>query len=352
MTMVDSAELFEAISHPVRIKILKILKKQPASFASLKRQLDIDSSGNLDYHLKKLAELVRVRDDGLYGLTDAGKEALLTIEAIEMWTEMERRKIRIPRKIPKEVLFLGLLELCTTVSIFWFLAIAQVPSQWGYGYLPPAVLLLGGSCSAFGIFTQQKWSWKTVLAKSALVISMSLFLLNYLIQPGKIAPSDSMGIYYLAFVAAETVIVILALRPILKDFLGIRKATRISFRVVVGSLLCIFSGILLIILQSTQHQNNEVNVFNFMNDITILCGLAIVIGGILIMLRSYILGALMSIILGLFPPRPYAFHSFDLISNGTYGFLGPYAPLVAAMVGSLPIVAGIFVLVSMRKVPE
>lgn len=341
--MVDSAELFEAISHPVRIKILKILKKQPASFASLKRQLDIDSSGNLDYHLKKLAELITVRDDGLYGLTDAGKEALLSIEAIEMWTEMKRRKIRIPRKIPKEVFFLGLLEICTTVSIFWFLAIGRAPSQWGY--LPPAVLLLGGSCSAFGIFTQQKWSWKAVLAKSALVISMSLFLLNYLN-----APSDSMAIYYLAFVAAEIVIVILALRSPLKDFLGIRKATRISFRVIIGSLLCISSGILLIILQSTQPLNNEVNVLNFMNDITILCGLAIVIGGVLIMLRSYIPGALMSIIFGLFPRPPDAFHAFDLISG--YGFLGLYATLIAVVVGSLPIVGGIFALVSMRKVPE
>jgi DNA-binding HxlR family transcriptional regulator len=345
--LVDSAELFEAISHPVRIKILKILKKQPASFASLKRQLDIDSSGNLDYHLKKLVELITVREDGLYGLTDAGKEALLSIDAIEMWTEMEKRKIRIPRKIPKEAFSLGLLELCTTISIFWFLAIAQVPTHWGY--LPPAVLLLGGSCSAFGIFTQQKWSWKAVLAKSALVISMSLFLLNYL-KPGNIAPSDSMAIYYLAFVAAEAVIVILALRPQLKDFLGIRKATRISFRVVVGSLLCIFSGILLIILQSGQHLNNEVNVLSSMNDITILCGLAIVVGGVLIILRSYIPGALLSIIFGLFPRPPDALHAFDIISG--YGFLGPYATLIAVVAGSLPIIGGIFALISMRKVPE
>ncbi len=43
--MVDPAELFEAISHPERIKILKILEKKPASFASLKRQLGIESSG-------------------------------------------------------------------------------------------------------------------------------------------------------------------------------------------------------------------------------------------------------------------------------------------------------------------
>lgn len=119
--MVDSAELFDAIAHPVRIKILKILEKQPTSFASLKRQLGIESSGNLDYHLKKLGELLAVRENGLYGLTNAGKEALLSIGAVETWAEMERRKVKMFRKMPREALALGLLEICSsTTLVFWF----------------------------------------------------------------------------------------------------------------------------------------------------------------------------------------------------------------------------------------
>jgi len=91
--MKDSAELFEAISHPERIKILKILEKKPTSFASLKRQLGIESSGNLDFHLKKLGKLVKVQEDGLYGLTEAGKEALLSIDEVNSWMETKRRKL-------------------------------------------------------------------------------------------------------------------------------------------------------------------------------------------------------------------------------------------------------------------
>jgi DNA-binding HxlR family transcriptional regulator len=93
--MKDSAELFEAISHPERIKILKILEKKPSSFASLKRQLGIESSGNLDFHLKKLGKLVTVQEDGLYGLTEAGKEALLSIDEVDSWMETRRHKVKI-----------------------------------------------------------------------------------------------------------------------------------------------------------------------------------------------------------------------------------------------------------------
>lgn len=354
--VVDSAELFEAISHPVRIKILKTIQEQPSGFASLKRQLGIESSGNLDYHLKKLGQLVTVREDGLYGLTDAGKEALLSIEAIELWSEMERRKIKIPRKIPKEVLFLGLLELCATVSVCLFLTIGNLPPQWGY--FPPLGLLLGGFCSVFGLFTQKKWSWKPILAKSALVISMGLFLLDYLGQPDKFGSSDS--IYYLAFISVETVIVILTLRHPLKGFLGVEEAPRISFQTLIGGLLCVFSGMLLIILQITQNLNNEFTMFNFMNNVTILCGVAVMMGGVFILLRIYILsalGALMSIIFAFLPPNYAnasnitAFHVIDLIIAGHYG-LGPLTYWVAGLAGSLSVVGVGIVFVRWRKILE
>ena len=110
LAMEDSAELFEAISHPERIRILKILEKKPASFASLKRELSIESSGNLDFHLKKLGKLVAVREDGLYGLTEAGKEALLSIDEVDSWMETKRRKL-----IERARLIGGL--LCTSTGI-------------------------------------------------------------------------------------------------------------------------------------------------------------------------------------------------------------------------------------------
>ena len=70
------AELFEALGHPIRVKILRTLEARPMGFAELKREVGIESSGHLQFHLGKLAGLVGTTSDGFYTLTDDGREAL------------------------------------------------------------------------------------------------------------------------------------------------------------------------------------------------------------------------------------------------------------------------------------
>lgn len=41
-TPITSNEAFDAISHPLRIKILKLLAKKPLSFNELKRAVNVD----------------------------------------------------------------------------------------------------------------------------------------------------------------------------------------------------------------------------------------------------------------------------------------------------------------------
>ena len=72
--------MFEAVSHPIRIDIVQILAEKPLGFADLKRKLRISSSGLLDFHLKKLDDLVTVNKEGCYSLTDKGYAALSTVE--------------------------------------------------------------------------------------------------------------------------------------------------------------------------------------------------------------------------------------------------------------------------------
>ncbi len=68
----SSDELFEPVSHPMRIEIIKKLAEKPLRFADLKRYLKIDSSGLLDFHLKKLDDLITINDEGNYTLTVLG----------------------------------------------------------------------------------------------------------------------------------------------------------------------------------------------------------------------------------------------------------------------------------------
>jgi len=72
--------MFEAVSHPVRIDIVKILAEKPLGFADLKREMKISSSGLLDFHLKKLDELITINKEGRYSLTEKGFAALTTVE--------------------------------------------------------------------------------------------------------------------------------------------------------------------------------------------------------------------------------------------------------------------------------
>jgi DNA-binding transcriptional ArsR family regulator len=75
-----SDDLFEAVSHPMRIEIVKALAEKPLRFADLKRALRISSSGLLDFHLKKLNDLITTDNEGNYTLTEKGFAALTTVE--------------------------------------------------------------------------------------------------------------------------------------------------------------------------------------------------------------------------------------------------------------------------------
>jgi DNA-binding transcriptional ArsR family regulator len=69
-------ELFEALGHPLRVKIVAAIHQNEVTFGELKRLLDITSSGHLAFHLNKLAGLVACNPRGRYGLTDEGHEAV------------------------------------------------------------------------------------------------------------------------------------------------------------------------------------------------------------------------------------------------------------------------------------
>jgi len=85
------AELFEALGHPVRVRILLSLEGKPMGFADLKKEVGIESSGHLQFHLGKLAGLVGTTSEGLYALNDDGREAIRVLKTTTLGNEVSPR---------------------------------------------------------------------------------------------------------------------------------------------------------------------------------------------------------------------------------------------------------------------
>ena len=90
MKDLNSEDMFDAISHPIRMKILQKLSKKSMGFSELKRELGIKSSGKLDFHLKKLGKLIELDREGKYALTREGCVALQAIEVIKRYEWQKR----------------------------------------------------------------------------------------------------------------------------------------------------------------------------------------------------------------------------------------------------------------------
>jgi DNA-binding transcriptional ArsR family regulator len=301
--MADSADLFEAISHPTRIRILKILEKHPSSFASLKRELNINSSGNLDHHIKKLGKLIKVQKDGLYGLTDTGKEALVSIRAIraiEAWRETEKRKIKAFANAPREVYFLTLLELTVGIvaafSVVW-LALGWRHWDFNCGFFEAVYSLVTvlAFLSFFDLWKSKGSGWTLAVVQAVLVLMNTIFPLyyaNYLWTT-----FYPLGIAFALLVAMDAMVLFVAFKQGVRDFFGKIYATLMPRRALIGGslgviigMLEIFSGNLVIygnfLFGKVPSGPGGAGVA-FLYYFSIPAGLLIAVSGVLILLRKY-----------------------------------------------------------------
>jgi DNA-binding transcriptional ArsR family regulator len=113
------AEIFDVLSHPMRIRILKTLSQKPMSFSELKKETSIESSGHLDYHMNKLDGLIKSDENGRYILSDQGKDALFTMEKVEEYSKDAQktrgRLVLVPRKVVLAMLCLSIIILAAGV---------------------------------------------------------------------------------------------------------------------------------------------------------------------------------------------------------------------------------------------
>lgn len=132
------AELFEAVGHPNRIKILQALDQGSAGFAELKKKVGIESSGHLSFHLGKLDQLVALNADGQYALTGEGREALRMVHTVR---EGPRGEKRWSRRLTGRTLTTALLVLLVALAM---VAAVQQLEIANLSAAPPGTVSLDG----------------------------------------------------------------------------------------------------------------------------------------------------------------------------------------------------------------
>ncbi|MGY5861537.1 MAG: winged helix-turn-helix domain-containing protein [Candidatus Thorarchaeota archaeon] len=143
---ISEASLFETISHDTRIRLLFLLRERAYGFAELKRKLGISSSGNLQHHISKLLTLIHLNNDGMYALTDNGREAILTVQAVR---NMQNR-------------YKSILNTMTLIAAFaYYVVMMNVPFLTGTVNSLTPVYALAGSVLFTLIFYVL---WKAVFA--------------------------------------------------------------------------------------------------------------------------------------------------------------------------------------------
>lgn len=138
-------ELFEKISHPTRVKILRLLEATPLNFSQIKSRLGIESSGNVEHHLRKLEGLVYLDSDGLYKITNDGKMVRNIIKSVEL--SMAVKKI-FPT-IQSRKVFIVFLVILAAFQIAIFI-VFFLPLSADVGFQPLIGGFIGSIIGALG----------------------------------------------------------------------------------------------------------------------------------------------------------------------------------------------------------
>lgn len=73
--------MFSALNHPIRRRIIEMLARNSVTYTYMLEELDIDT-GKLNFHLKKLEDLIEKDEKGLYNLTDKGLRAFSILQQV------------------------------------------------------------------------------------------------------------------------------------------------------------------------------------------------------------------------------------------------------------------------------
>ncbi|MCD6515672.1 MAG: RDD family protein [Candidatus Asgardarchaeia archaeon] len=120
----DEADLysfFEALTHPIRLKIITFLyENETLTYTQLLEFLKIDT-GKLNFHFKKLGDLIEKTKEGKYRLSKKGWLAVSTIKAVR-----EHLGVKEIREHTKSYFFRRFLAWLIDIFIIYIVAIGDI----------------------------------------------------------------------------------------------------------------------------------------------------------------------------------------------------------------------------------
>jgi|GEM_PF-2461511 DNA-binding transcriptional ArsR family regulator len=201
------AELFDVLTHPTRIKILRLLKERPRSFSELKRELGIESSGNLQYHLGKLESFVKQDAKGKYIINDDAKEALRFLDFASQMNKQNQVEARSKkfnsRKLLAGLTLIALILLATALFVYYQIVFSSSRSIPLYNSmdLSKSYISIGGKKFSYVLITAEALENGTKVAFKGLTFTYLeplVYRLPSLVQQNEVIDTNMSKVISLA----------------------------------------------------------------------------------------------------------------------------------------------------------
>jgi len=126
-------EIFSALKHPIRRRILRSLEPNRRTYTELLNDLGVDT-GLLNYHLDHLGSLIRKADDGRYMLSDFGVAALGLTTRIEDPREKKDDFHFLGLRFPRTPVILIVVAALLISNIFLWNSLSESQRWYGYNF--------------------------------------------------------------------------------------------------------------------------------------------------------------------------------------------------------------------------
>jgi len=126
-------EIFSALKHPIRRRILRSLESSRRTYTELLNDLGVDT-GLLNYHLEHLGSLIRKNKDGRYTLSDFGVAALRLTTRIEDPRERKDDFHFLGLRFPKTPVILIVVALLLISNLFLWNSLSESERWYGYRF--------------------------------------------------------------------------------------------------------------------------------------------------------------------------------------------------------------------------